>query len=122
MNPAPMPFVIEYVNGMRMKVRKQGMASSWSSQGMSRTCVASRKPTTTSAGDAASYGTTSNSGVRNSAPKNKRPVTTDAKPVRAPSATPAVDSMYDVFDDPDAAPPATAASESTSSTASMFGT
>jgi hypothetical protein len=40
-------------------------------------------------------------------------VTTLAKPVRAPSPTPADDSMYDVLLETEAAPPAAAAIEST---------
>jgi len=54
------------------------------------TCMSSRQPTITSAGVAASDGTTDTSGVRNSASTNSSPVTTLASPVRAPSATPAV--------------------------------
>ena len=53
---------------------------------MPRTCVIIRKPTTTSAGVAASNGTTSTSGVRNTASRNRKPVTTLAAPVRAPLA------------------------------------
>ena len=41
------------------------------------------------------------------------PVTIDAKPVRAPSPTPDADSIYEVFDEIPAAPPAAAAIEST---------
>src|SRR3954466_11617864 len=43
------------------------------------------------------------------------PATTATQPVRPPDATPAPDSMYVVADDVDDAPPAIAASESTSS-------
>ena len=40
-------------------------------------------------------------------------MTIDAKPVRAPSPTPDADSIYEVFDEIPAAPPAAAAIEST---------
>jgi len=52
-----------------------------------------RKPTITSAGVAASNGTRFASGERNTESRNAMPVTTDARPVRAPSPTPAADSM-----------------------------
>src|SRR4051794_35526813 len=83
---------------------------------MSRTCVISRKPTRTSTGDAASYGTTWTNGVNGMASRNSAAVTSEATPVLAPSPTPEADSMKVVFDDADAAPPAAAASEPTSST------
>ena len=53
------------------------------------------------------------SGARKVDSRSSTPVTSDASPVRAPSPTPAADSMYDVLLDTDAAPPAAAASEST---------
>src|SRR4051812_35711558 len=55
---------------------------------MLRIWVSSRKPTMTSAGDAASNGTTDTSGVKNMATTKSPPVTTLASPVRAPSPTP----------------------------------
>ncbi len=50
------------------------------------------------------------------------PVTIDAKPVRAPSATPAALSMYVVFDDTPPSPPAMAATLSTKRTRPTPGT
>ena len=47
------------------------------------------------------------------AAKNSTPVTMEARPVRAPSATPEADSTKEVLDDTPPRPPATAASEST---------
>src|SRR6185437_12606915 len=49
------------------------------------------------------------------------PATTETQPVRPPAATPEPDSMYVVADEVDAAPPAIAASESTSSGLRMSG-
>src|SRR6266545_3353905 len=56
------------------------------------------------------------SGAKNRASRKQPPVTTEARPVLAPAATPAADSTYVVADDAPAAPPATAARESTSRT------
>ena len=68
-----------------------------------------------SAGAVACGGTIPISGARKRNGKNSAPVTTLVQPVRPPAATPAPDSMYVVADDEDAAPPAIAESESTSS-------
>jgi len=62
---------------------------------------------------------TATSGDKNVVRRKQSPVTTEAKPVRAPSPTPAADSIYEVFDEMLAAPPATAAIESTRSTRSL---
>ena len=62
------------------------------------------------------------SGERKTASRNSTPVTTDAKPVRPPSATPAALSMYVVFEETPPKPPAMAATESTSRTLPMPGT
>ncbi len=78
---------------MSTMVKKAGMPISGSLKSMFRTCISIRKPTTTSAGVAASDGTTCTSGVRNIAPTKSSPVTMLASPVRAPSPTPAADSM-----------------------------
>lgn len=53
------------------------------------------------------------SGAKNVVRRKQIPVTTEAKPVRAPSPTPDADSIYEVFDEIEAAPPAAAAIEST---------
>src|SRR5579884_3087601 len=99
MKPAPMPLVIEYVNGISTIVRKHGIAIAQSSHGMPLTCVNGRKPTATSAGVAAADGTIEYSGVKNSAITKNSPVKMLAMPVRAPSPTPAADSMNAVFDE-----------------------
>ena len=93
MNPMPMPTVIEYPKGMKTIVRKAGMATARSVQSILETCCIMRNPTATSAGAAASLGTTAASGERNVAKRKKTPVATEARPVRAPSATPVADSM-----------------------------
>src|SRR5699024_10667480 len=62
----------------------------------------------TSTGDAASIGTTSYSGVKNIAAKNKTPVVILARPVLAPSPTPAEESAKTVLDETEPTPPATA--------------
>src|SRR4051795_393644 len=112
-NPAPMPAEIEYVNGIRMMVRNAGNATSMSSKSIPFTCVIIKNPTRISAGVAASYGTSVTSGATTIEIRKQIPVTTLARPVRAPSPTPEADSMYDVLLDTDAAPPAAAATLST---------
>ena len=89
MNPAPRPLAIEYVNGIRVKVRKAGMAMPQSCQSILPTWDTIMKPTTTRAGATASNGTRLISGVKNMATRNSRPVTMEATPVRAPSPIPA---------------------------------
>src|SRR5688572_28438097 len=113
--PAPIPFEIEYVNGITTTHRNAGAASGTSRQSMSFSMPTIRNPTMTSAPAVACAGTTNASGPRNIAARYNAPVTTLASPVRAPAAIPAADSIYVVADDDDATPPATAASESTSS-------
>ena len=78
---------------MKTIVRKAGMAIPRSVQSIFATCCIMRKPTATSAGAAASLGTSAASGAKNVDSRKATPVTTDARPVRAPSATPVDDSM-----------------------------
>ena len=75
-----------------------------------------RKPTSTRAGAVASLGTTPTIGEMNIASRNSTPVTTLARPVRAPDDTPAADSMYVVLLDALMRPPNAAPTESTSRT------
>ena len=103
---------------MTAKVRNAGTETPQSVQSMWTTLRAIRKPTTTMAGATASKGTTFTSGVRNMAARNSTPVTTLARPVRAPSAIPVEDSTKIWFEDTEPVPPATAPSASTSSTRS----
>ena len=70
----------------------EGIATSGDFQSMSVTWVIIRNPTKTSAVEAASVGTSSTSGARKVDSKKRTPVTTEARPVRAPSATPDADS------------------------------
>ena len=58
-------------------------------------CAHIRKPTTISAGAVAAAGTTPTT-ARQHRGRNRTPTNTECSPVRAPSATPAADSMYDV--------------------------
>ena len=84
-------------------------------QSMSLICETISAPTMTSAAAATSRGTTWVSGVKNMARMKSSPVTTEAKPVRAPSPMPEADSTKTVFDDELVAPPATAPMPSTTS-------
>src|SRR5699024_451450 len=74
-----------------------------------------RTPTIISAGDVTSGITTLKSGENNSASKKKPAVTTEAKPVRPPTPTPAVDSTKEVVVDVPRIDPATVAVESANS-------
>ena len=73
-----------------------GTATSNRFQLISAKFAAINTPTTTSAGVVTALVTTAINGLKNSANKKQNPVTILAKPVLAPTATPEVDSMYDV--------------------------
>src|SRR5690606_25175467 len=121
MKPIPMPLAMEYVNGIATIVRNAGSATAKLVRSIALICEIISAPTITSAGAAASTGTTSYSGVKNIASRNNPPVTTFARPVRAPSAMPEADSRNTVFDDDEVRPPATAPNPSTTSAAFMLG-
>ena len=90
---APIPTVMLKVSGIRMIPSSAGKPSSMSLKSMSLTRLTIRKPTKTSTGPVATYGTRIASGVRRIATRKSTPVTTEVKPVRPPSATPAALSM-----------------------------
>ena len=69
------------------------MPSAGSVQSIWMTCDIIRKPTKTSAGAAASEGTMLTNGASTRLSRKAAPVTSEAMPVRAPSPTPAADSM-----------------------------
>src|SRR5699024_10759484 len=98
------------------KVRNAGRAAPQSDQSIWATWDTIIKPTTTSAGATASKGTRWISGVKNMAARNNNPVTTEDKPVRAPSPMPVPDSTKIWVDDAEPAPPAVTPIASTSST------
>src|SRR5699024_5551627 len=93
---------------MTTMVKKAGMAISILFHSMEVNWPAIMTPTITSTGDAASIGTTSYSGVKNIAAKNKTPVVILARPVLAPSPTPAEESANTVLEETEPTPPATA--------------
>src|SRR6266511_192259 len=124
MNPKPIPFVIDQVNGMIMitSAAESPIARSWksipaslrvdgssafgsASPSASVSELISSPPTMISAGAVACGGTIPISGARKRKGKKSAPVTTLVQPVRPPAATPAPDSMYVVAEDEDAAPP-----------------
>ena len=98
-----------------------GIATSARVHSISRTLTIIKKPTNTRAVEAASAGTSSTSGAINIDTPNSRPVTTDAKPVRAPSPTPEVDSTNEVLEETPPRPPAMAESESISRISRVLG-
>src|SRR3954468_5800020 len=122
-----MPAEIENVSGTPATMRNAGRAWTGAPQAMSATSRIIRYPTSTRAGATAgemnvlsTYGTcwpaSAISGTNGTASRNSPAVNSDARPVRAPSDTPAPDSTYVVTDDVPIAPPSAAAAESTSST------
>src|SRR5579872_216218 len=137
MNPNPIPFVIEYVNGMIMiaSAAERPIARSWKSMPASRDFAVPPSaspsasvsveiishPTTTSAAAVACAGTIPMSGLMKMNGKNRIPATMATQPVRPPAATPEPDSMKVVADDDDAKPPAIAAAPSTISAFLNFG-
>ena len=79
-----------------MIVIKAGTATSNCFQFISAKLAAISTPTTTKAGVVTALVTTSINGLKNNANKKQTPVTILANPVLAPTATPEVDSIYDV--------------------------
>ena len=105
MTPAATPGVMQYVNGISTTVRKTGTAIARSLQS---TCLAFCiiiAPMTTRAAEATWGGTIAVSGVKKRQAAKNRPVTTEARPVRAPSPTPVADSTNTVWPEPPATPP-----------------
>ena len=98
--PATMPGVMLAVNGIKMIVRKAGIANLWSFHGMSAAEPIIKHPISTSAGHAAQAGTLRKTGIKGRLQRNNVAVTTEAKPVRAPLATPAMDSRKTTHGDP----------------------
>ena len=92
MKPTAIPVAIEYPNGIHNTTKNAGIAISILSHSIKRNDETINAPTIINAGAVTADVTTANNGVKNKANKNKTPVTTEAKPVRAPAATPAVDS------------------------------
>ena len=79
-----------------MIVINAGIPSVGSSKSIPFTFFSIRKPTKTRAGAVAQAGIIANTGLKKSATRNRNPVTTEARPVLAPAATPDVDSTNEV--------------------------
>ena len=79
-----------------MIVMKAGIPSVGSSNLMSTTDFIIRYPTKIKAGAVAADGMRKNNGLRKSETRKRIPVVTEARPVRAPAATPEEDSTNDV--------------------------
>lgn len=92
MNPTAIPVAILYDSGMTNIVTNAGNATSNSFHLILAKFDAISAPTMISAGAVTSDVNITMSGEMNIASKNNTPVTTAANPVRAPAATPAVDS------------------------------
>ena len=79
---------------------KAGIAVSSAAESILPTCSRIRNPTVMKAGAVAAAGTIAMIRAANTHAPNNRATNTECSPVRAPSATPAADSMYDVTDSP----------------------
>ena len=93
MNPYPMPCEMEYVNGIPTATTNAGSAVSTAAKSTRVSCLHMRKPTAISAGAVAAAGTMPASGAAKAAAANSAATIRLCRPVRAPSATPAADSM-----------------------------
>lgn len=96
MKPHAIPVAIEYDNGIIIIVINAGTANSNFFQSISAKFPAISTPTTINAGAVTALVTTAINGLKNNASKKQTPVTILANPVRAPTATPEVDSIYEV--------------------------
>ena len=96
MNPHAIPVAIEYDSGIIIIVINDGTATSNLRHSISAKLAAIKTPTTINAGVVTALVTTSINGLKKIANKKQRPVTTLANPVRAHTATPEVDSIYEV--------------------------
>ena len=112
MNPIAIPVAILYVNGIDMIVRNAGTAISNRFHSILFNDETISTPTIINAGAVTAEVITDNTGEKNSASKNRIPVTTAANPVLAPAATPALDSIYEVVVDVPKIAPVTVAKES----------
>ena len=112
-----MPVAMLYENGIVMIVINAGMPSERSVNSICAAALIIIKPTMIRAGADAAEGTSKKRGLKKSAIKKMRAVVTDVRPVRPPSATPAVLSTKLVIVDVPSAAPTTVpiASESSAS-------
>ena len=76
-----------YIKGMDSRHRYAGIASDRSLKSTSTIAVTIRNPTKISAGAVANPGTAVKIGAKKMASRNRRPVTTEDRPVLAPAPT-----------------------------------
>ena len=112
MKPIAIPVAILYVNGIAIIVKNAGTAISNRFHSILFKDETINTPTIIKAGAVTAEVITDNTGEKNKASKNNTPVTIAANPVRAPAATPALDSIYEVVVDVPKIAPVTVAKES----------
>ena len=88
MIPIEIPSAMLYISGIAKIVKYAGTASVRSLKSMSTTADSIKNPTKINAGAVANPGIAQKIGEKKIASRNKKPVTTEASPVLAPSATP----------------------------------
>ena len=113
MKPIAKPSVIEYANTVKINTVNADAAIAKSSQSTSFKFLTIKIPTAIKAGAVTALVTIDNNGDKKIDKMNKIPVTTAVKPVRPPTAIPAVDSTNDVTVDVPNAAPATVPTAST---------
>lgn len=99
MNPAAIPVAILYESGIVIIVRNEGTAISKRDHSILPRDETMSTPTMINAGAVTGAVTTDRTGKKNSASRKNPAVTREAKPLRAPEATPADDSIYEVVVD-----------------------
>ena len=115
------PSEIEYMKGIATAAIKAGIASVISSKSTFNRLLTIKKPTITSAGAVAKAGIARKIGAKNKLRKNRTAAVTAVRPVRPPTATPALLSTKVVtVEVPSRAPPVVAM-ESASKAPSIFG-
>ena len=87
-----MPSEMLYISGMASIHRYAGTASDRSSKSTPTMADTIRNPTKIRAGAVAKPGMAQNIGEKNMAKRNRKPVTTEERPVLPPAATPEEDS------------------------------
>ena len=121
MTPIAIPSEMLYASGIAIRQRYAGIASVGSLKSISATALTIKNPTKIKAGAVANPGIATKTGDKKIAIKNRKPVTTDARPVLAPSATPEELSTNVVVVEVPSTAPAEVAIASASNACLIFG-
>ena len=114
MEPIPIPFAMEYVSGIMISAKNAGTAEHMSLISTFAKLFIINTPTKINAGAVAALGITVANGLKNRQNAKQIAVTTLARPVLAPAATPEADSTKVVQVDVPSIAPVTVEMESAS--------